>query len=312
MNFTSDSLSIFTASRLPRRPLCTDHLADGCWHERQEHAIQRRYLQINPPRTALWMAFDVDRPGGGLAWQDAGLPPPAWSCTTRTNGHGHLVYGLEVPVIGQDFANKSVRYLEAVREGYRSRLGGDPGFAGVLTKNPRHPDWLLERGVQKLWTLGELAEFVELPSVSTKKNQTEGGRGRNVDTFDRLRFWAYRNVSDQRLRGREAWANAVHRQAEKFNSLNAPGLNQREVAHIAKSVSLWVWERYTGASGAFNQLASEAGKQGGRPKTTTADGAPWVAAGVSRATWYRSQKTQQQTSSNCAANETKASESPLL
>jgi len=129
----------------------------------QARALERRYIQINPPRTALWIAFDVDRLAGGLAWQSANLPPPAWSTTTRHNGHGHLVYGLQIPVVENDFGSKSARYLAAIREGIRVRLNADPGFAGLLTKNPVHPDWIVERRLQKLWLLAELAEYVELP-----------------------------------------------------------------------------------------------------------------------------------------------------
>lgn len=289
MDFLTED-SVFTPARLPRRPLCTDQKSDGCWHEPAARALKRKYIQINPPQTALWLAFDVDRPAGGLAWQAANLPEPAWSCTTRTNGHGHLVYGLEMPIRGNDLSNKAVRYLEAIREGYRIKLGADPGFAGMLTKNPCHPDWVVERGLQKLWTLGELAEYVELPSskfLVFRQNQELGGLGRNCDTFDRLRFWAYRVVGEFRKRGQKDWECAVQEKLFNLNELNSPPLNSNELKHIAKSVQTWVWNRYQGSGGRFNQLASDIGKLGGRPRTTTKDGKPWVLAGKERSTWYR-------------------------
>jgi len=291
MGFDSNSLSVFTTARLPRRPLCTDNLTDGCWRERQDRAIARRYLQINPPGVALWLTFDVDRPAGGLAWEEAGLPPPAWSCTTRKNGHGHLAYGLEMPVRGNDLSNKAVRYLEALKEGFRRKLGGDPGYAGLLTKNPYHPDWLVERGLQKLWSLGELAEFVTLPNIGhlSLTNRPVDGLGRNVDTFDRLRFWAYKNIKNYRDIGLEAWTLEVYEKGHQLNQLNSPPLDSTELRAIVKSVAGWVWRTYTDQGGSFNTLASSRGKLGGRPKTTTAAGAPWVRAGISRATWYRRQ-----------------------
>lgn len=291
MDFASNSLSVFTAERLPRRPLCTDNLMDGCWRERQDRAFARRYLQINPPGVALWLTFDVDRPAGGLAWEEAGLPRPAWSCTTRKNGHGHLVYGLEMPVRGNDLSNKAVRYLEAIKEGYRRKLGGDPGYAGILTKNPNHPDWLVELGLQKLWSLGELAEFVTLPNTTQLMlaNQQVGGLGRNVDTFDRLRFWAYKNIENYRIFGYEVWTLEVCMKGHELNELNPSPLDPAELRHIIRSVAQWVWKNYTGRGGSFNTLASALGKLGGRPKTTTAAGAPWHLAGISRASWYRRQ-----------------------
>lgn len=291
--------SVFTKRRLPRRPLCTDLLTEGCWHEPVAQAMERKYIQINPHQTALWLAFDVDRPSGGLAWQAANLPQPAWSCTTRKNGHGHLVYGLSIPVRGNDLSNKAVRYLEALKEGYRARLDADPGFAGVLTKNPRHPDWIVERGLQKLWTLGELAEYVTLPSTKTlmfRQNQQIGGLGRNVDTFDRLRFWAYEAINRHRSVDQQDWCIAVDAKLCHLNELNSPPLSGNELKHIARSVSNWVWHRYSGAGGRFNQLASDIGKLGGRPKTTTLDGEPWIDLNISRATWYRQQASVRQAS----------------
>ena len=296
MNFLTED-SVFTAARLPRRPLCTDQLSDGCWREPAARALERKYIQINPPQTALWLAFDVDRPAGGLAWQAANLPQPAWSCTTRKNGHGHLVYGLEMPVRGTDLSNKAVRYLEAVKEGYRRKLGADPGFAGVLTKNPRHPDWMVERGLQKLWTLGELAEYVDLPStrfLSFRQHEVIGGLGRNCDTFDRLRFWAYRSIDGHRKNGQQDWECAVSEKLCNLNELNSPQLNGNELKHIARSVQTWVWNRYRGSGGRFNKLASELGKLGGRPRTTTKEGKPWDLAGVDRSTWYRHQANVRQ------------------
>ena len=286
MNFLTND-SVFTQARLPRRPLCTDRLSDGCWHEPAARALARRYIQINPPKTALWMVFDIDRPGGAFAWENENLPQPAWSCTTKHNGHGHIVFGLEIPVVGNNLGSKQVRYFETVKEAYRARLGADPGFAGILTKNPVHTDWVVERGLQKLWTLGELAEYIELPNKSQARQSLVGGRGRNVDTFDRLRFWAYQAVSGSRDSGLQAWMRTVQFKVIELNQYNTPLLDMRELDQIAKSVSTWVWRNYTGSSNQLNQAASDRGKLGGRPRTTTKIGLPWVLAGVDRSTWYR-------------------------
>lgn len=296
------SISVLTTERLPRRPLCTDDFVNnGCRRRKQNKALEFQYLQINPPGVALWMLFDIDRPGGALAWDEEGLPQPAWSCTTRSNGHGHLAYALEIPVCGNNLANKAVRYHEAIKEGYRSRLGGDAGFTGILTKNPIHPSWIVERGLQKLWRLGELAEYVDLPSTKGlmfREQQQLGGLGRNVDTFDRLRWWAYRTISDYRSRGFDKWYQATEEKVFQLDELNSPSLSQNELGHIVKSVANWVWLKYNGAGGSFNTLASTLGKMGGRPRTTTLESKPWIDAGTSRATWYRHQKCNRQASDN--------------
>ena len=299
----SNSLTVFSSGRLPRRPLCTsDFKIHGCWRKNQTVALTEPYIQINPPGTNLWMIFDVDRPGGALEWESEGLPQPAWSCTTRSNGHGHLAYALEMPVRGKNLANKAVRYFEAIKEGYRSRLRADAGYAGVLTKNPIHREWLVEPGHQKLWMLSDLADYVELPSTRTLilRDQELGGLGRNVDTFDRLRFWAYGAVGGYRKRDRgfSSWFEAVDEKVYQFDQLNSPSLSCGELKHIVRSVANWVWFKYGGTGGAFNQLASDLGKLGGRPRTTTLHGTPWDAENISRATWYRQQKCNRQTSDN--------------
>ena len=45
------------------------------------------------------MLFDIDREGGALAWEDNGLPMPAWATINRENRHAHLAYALAAPVL---------------------------------------------------------------------------------------------------------------------------------------------------------------------------------------------------------------------
>lgn len=236
------------------------------------------------------MAFDVDRPAGGLAWQPEGLPPPAWSCTTRGNGHGHIVYGLSVPVVGRDLAERQVRYYEAVYEAFRVRLGADPAYTRAITKNPSHPQWLVERGLGKLWTLGELAEYVKLPRLQFRPGQApEGGLGRNIDTFDRLRFWAYTRVDAARQGGSlDAWRGVCDEKVQEFDQLNVPPLGWSETKHISKSVATWTWTEYDGAGGVGgkNRLAQQLGKLGGRP----GHGKPWEALGIGRSQWFEARR----------------------
>lgn len=273
--------------RLPRKPSCsTDPKQHGIWARARSSALKHEYIQLDPPGVRLWMVFDVDRPAGGLEWQSAGLPPPAWSCTNRDNGHGHIVYGLSAPVVGRDLANRPVRYYEAVYEAYRTRLGADPAYARVITKNPAHAQWLVERGPSKLWTLGELADYVTLPRLQFRPGQApKGGLGRNCDTFDQLRFWAYVRVDAARQAGSfDAWRTACDQKVQELDQLNTPPLGWSEIKHISKSVATWTWRHYDGASGSGgpNRLAQQLGSLGGRP----GHGSPWLALGISRRQWF--------------------------
>lgn len=291
-----EHITVLTVARMPRRPLCsTDPKQCGSWREPQARALARPYVQFNPAGVTGWLLYDVDRPGGGRAWEAEGLPPPAWSCTTRANGHGHLAWGLERPVVGRDYSTKSVRFLEAVREGFRRRLQADGGYAGVLTKNPLSEDWIVAPGLQKLWDLQELGEWVKLPNWRPGiGREPGGGLGRNCDTFDRLRFWAYAHVSAaRRSGGLDDWYAVLAARAERLDAQhNMPQLGWNELKHIVRSVSRWTWENYDGGGGQRSDFFREMGRRGGRPRTTPSLGEPWLAAGISRATWYRRQKSE--------------------
>ncbi|WP_185970673.1 replication initiation protein, partial [Tepidimonas sediminis] len=124
------------------------------------------YIRINPPRLALWIVHDVDRPGGALAWEESLLPPPAWAATNPENGHAHLGYPLAAPVLTGDGARDApLRYLAAIEAGMRAKLGADPAFSASSdhSKNPLWKGWKVLYGPAKTWELGELAEWVDLP-----------------------------------------------------------------------------------------------------------------------------------------------------
>ena len=127
---------------LPRRPYCTDELGTRLLITSRSRAITRRYLQVNPPWLRVSTVYDVDRPGAALAWEDAGLPAPLWAATNRLNGHAHLGWALDAPVmLGLADRQRPMRYLCAVESMMRSKLEADESFGGVITKNPMHSHW---------------------------------------------------------------------------------------------------------------------------------------------------------------------------
>jgi hypothetical protein len=91
--------------------------------------------------------FDWDYEGAAGAWIEPDLPGPTWVTCNRVNDHAHLVWGLSAPVLinGQGLHDGPVRYLAAVENGIRAAVRGDPGYTGLITKNPRHKEWELRR-----------------------------------------------------------------------------------------------------------------------------------------------------------------------
>lgn len=274
-------------SRLPKRPYCTDDLETGLLIRDPKRACRARYIQANSPWLRCWLLFDVDHetsggrppalqllghqndPSGALAWEDAGLPEPSWTTVSPETGNAHLSYGLDAPVLmGQHDRAHPMRYLAAVEEAMAKKLRSDDGYSGLITKNPKHSHWRVLWG-RRLYTLGELEEWLELPKFVKKKSDPERyGVGRNVSTFDHVRYQAYPAVRSWKLAGQGAyvyWQQWLYQVALHYthNEHKTP-LDSRECHWIAKSVAHWVWTRFdVDASDArFSALQAHRGRQG--------------------------------------------------
>lgn len=290
--------------RWPRRPYCSDDLANGLRIRSLAKALTQPYIQANPPHLRVWALFDIDRPAAALAWEDADLPPPTWTAINRQNGHAHSAWGLEVPVLvdGLGARDAPLRYLCAVESLMAERLQADPGFGGLITKNPAHPLWWTLRGPRLSYSLGELAEW--LPGLEKHRPRRRApeqiGLGRNVALFDRVRHWAYRAIRPYwgtGLQGWNAWLSLCNSRALTYNADFLTPLHGREVWHLARSVAKWTW-RNTTAEG-FSAWQAAQGRKAGiasgkvRRAGSTEEAQPWVAEGISRRTWYYRRRLNQ-------------------
>ena len=276
------STTIFL-DRLPRRPYCSDNLTNGLHIRPAETALKHRHIQPNPPLQVAWLIFDIDYAGAAFAWEKTNLPPPTITVINPKNGHAHLLYGLTAPVAMSDAARDApIRYAAGVQAAFLARLCADPGYAGLIAKNPFHDAWRTI-WVQHLYDLGELAEYVTLPKILPRGSSV--GLGRNCSLFEELRLWSYRWAREYKRNGASSdqWGDAVLGQATRMNNFDLP-LAYSEVMAISKSVAKWTWRHFNDAK--FSAIQSARGKRGGRPKTTTKNGAPWAALGISRSTYY--------------------------
>ncbi len=247
-------------SRLPRRPYCTDNLSHGLMIRDKARASRRRYIQVNPPWLRSFVVMDVDRNGAALAWEDAHLPMPMWSSMNPANGHAHLSWAIEAPVLlGQHDRQEPMRYLAVVESAIRAKLDADPGYSGLITKNPTHRHWrnLWAPGGLGVYSLGDLSEWVDLPKHAPRRKPEAVGLGRNCSTFDYLRFYAYREIrlwrdSDVPPPGHADrrgiythWLAHLYARAMDYTHNEHPvPLDHQEVHWIAKSVAHWVWTRF--------------------------------------------------------------------
>ena len=263
--------------RIPRRPYCSDDPAQGLLIRPQATALAYRHIQHNPPPHVSCLVFDVDRKPheqhwreGYHEWRERGLPAPHWISINPENGNYHLGYLLASPVARTSAAKlKPLRYLAAIEHVLARRLGADMGYVGLITKNPVHRDWWTTWHNHAPYPLDYLAEFcpdADLAAYSRRSRKEVGGLGRNVTVFDNVREWAYSAVRAYwRPNGYEAWAEAVRAACESANAFGREQggpLPVSEIKATAKSISRWVWNRFTPAG--FSQVQAHRGAKGGR------------------------------------------------
>ena len=279
--------------KLPKKPYCSDDLGRGVIIRPKRTAIQKPYIQHNPPCLVSSLVFDIDRQDAYFAWSDANLPTPTWIAKNRQNGHAHIGYMLLAPVCTTHRAKQNViQYLAKIEQAYSLALGADRGYTGLITKNPCHGTWENHTfGVQP-YDLNYLADFVELQELKTDLKEVSG-LGRNCMMFDNVRFWAYEAIRAHRGSTFDVWLGKVLEQCQNANSAFIEPLPYSEVNATAKSIARYCWKKDGYHYQEFIDRQSRKGAMGGKKsKRLPVDGSeastkPWESMGISRATFYR-------------------------
>ena len=250
------------AQTLPRYPYATDDPKEGVRIYKRENALKRVHVQVGHyPHAVLRLVVDVDLPWPQVEERIHALPPSLVLVNPRS-GHFHAWYELDpiplTPPPGREGSLKGALALlaevEALLEAY---YGADPGYNGLLSRNPflHPPEWTWGGG--KRWSLRDLHRELRglLPS-GTRRRVDPGlaSYGRNNALFDRLRAEAYAHVALFRgvPGGEEAFRAWVEQRAHALNQSlfrdhpKGP-LDPREVHHTAKSVAKWTYRNYRGA-----------------------------------------------------------------
>ena len=147
-------------------------------------------LQLNPSHIYAAIILDVDHPSDSGWPGGAPVPAPSWlvvntrpKTATRRAGGIHCVYALEVPVARHDEAHTApLSYLAHVADRLAYHLGADPGYTGLITRNPLTPgpECFTHWGRMFPYTLGELDKL--LPKGKPPSHRLTG-IGRNCDLF---------------------------------------------------------------------------------------------------------------------------------
>lgn len=253
-------------SDLPKKPYCTN--AKGSCHIRnKKQAIKHAYIQPNHPAVVRWLVFDVDDPNALFAFHDNDTPRPQLIIKNPSNGHAHYCYKLSEKVgLWGGSSPKAINYLNAVYNALQRKLGADRGYSGNLIKNPAHSDWQTYiTGAKKSYTLGELAEYLDLTEPTKSEPANDPHFGRNCAVFHATRHQAYAIAHKHDY---NTLFNAVLAIATAENAKFDSPLNPNEVRHIAKSIAKYCKSaRFTAMSAEwFSRLQAHRGKQGGKAK----------------------------------------------
>ena len=285
-------------SLVPAKPYCADFLHDGLQIREKQSALERRHIQLNGPATFRWMLHDIDHPSAYFAHRDANIPQPNVIAINRENGHGHSAVLLASPVARHSASRvEPLRFFGAVERGIARRIGADRHYSGLITKNPCHRHWLVEWRREEPYTLGELADWLWFEDM--RPDATVGttlGAGRNCTVFDELRKIAYREARQFKRAGQseEMFRARLERVAIGINLQFAEALKSSEVRAIAKSVSKWTWHRFSERK--FSERQARCGARRAAQMWAGHISAeatkPWLALGVSRATYYRRKKAE--------------------
>lgn len=270
-------------SRAPLRPTATDDYTRGCYPYSLSSALKKRHLQFNRKHTVSVLIFDVDRRDAGLAWERHGLPPPTWIATNRENGHAHLAYVLDTPVLRTyESTQVPVWLLELVTRAMTAALDADRSYQHFLTKNPLHSDWSVVTA-NKTYSLDELCdwipdEFLEAAAVKSKFNLADAlsSTGSSVpkafDICRHLAYWHWRTVvAEIRATGRSATLEQLTFDALTDPSTGELRLRKDNLERVIRQVGQWVDEKYDErkANHLLLQRQSRRGKKSARIRRDT-------------------------------------------
>ena len=177
-----------------------------------------------------------------------------------------------------------------------AKLRADPLYSGFTCKNPLHKHWVTLTHDYP-YSLGELHGWLGDLNQYTLPQRTVGV-GRNVETFDAVRQWAYPLLLPHKADGGslETWRMACTGAAEQFtHEHHDKPLHGSECKWIGASVSKWTWQRFTPER--FAEIQRERGRAGGKvsKRGYLSETKPWEREGVSRATWYRRRSAGRET-----------------
>lgn len=231
-------------------PRCSNNKTAHLVRPRQL-ALKYNYIQANRSGQVSWLIFDLDHPNS-MIWDDQDLPSPNFVVRNRKNNHAHLFYAISPVCTTENARSHPIAFMKAVYKAMALRLDADTDYSGPVAKTPHHPWWETTEFHAHEYSLGELAEYLDLvPEYPHRKVKSLGDipESRHCYLFHDLRHFAYSIVEEYRERHTfSAFSKALDRFARSHNKFRDQGfdadLPDSSIRATVRSVSRWTWDRY--------------------------------------------------------------------
>lgn len=263
--------SVFLSRYRQKWPHATDDLSLGIYRSPRDLALTKRYIQTTPRPLHYCLVLDIDHSDALLRAFRPDLPRPSWVAQSPS-GRAHAGYLLANPFSSDDpQQQKAARLASRIEAGLRQQLDADPGYSGLMTKNPLHSSWETKWGTSALHTLAQMAQDLgsNLGAVPSRKYRGDvAGLGRNCQLFEKTRLWSYSAVRRYWEDGPEAFHLAVRDHVTVLNSQLPVPLDVAEAHGIASSIARWTWATMTPEK--FREVQQKRSAKGNQTKTARA------------------------------------------
>lgn len=223
------------------------------------------YMQVNSKNLKNWLVFDIDH-DNPFIWEDVGLPPPNISVISKgvhksgikrgkPKRSSHLYYAIPGVATSVNGREGPIAYMKAIYQAMALLLQADLNYSGPVAKTPGHERWTTIEYHSDEFSLGELAEYVDLeskPKWSVGPKLDDVSHSRNCTLFELTRFYAYSQVDKMRQRSSlSEFDKLIYAYATSHNRFLETGafdfnLNDSEIRATSKSIARWTWEKYRG------------------------------------------------------------------
>lgn len=240
----------------PYLPYCSDDKT-ARYRRPREYAIRYPYMQLNRRGFVAALIFDLDH-ADPMIWQSAGLPPPNLIVQNRDNCKSHLTYLITPVCTTKNGREKPIAYMKAIYAAFARRLNADLAFhSGPMSKTPGHRWWKTSELHNRVYELGDLAEYVELDPPGPRRKKTvdldDISHSRHELLFEFVRNYAYSIVNREREQGNfDIFYRHVDAFAHNKNHFGKFGFSANlplsSIRATVRSIARWTWENYTGTS----------------------------------------------------------------